>query len=116
MCTITITINLFQVFNAPTKMFSKAETPLIGDVLPVLDKMQKSLTLIQDSDSHSADNEDEENEIVPDVIRVAAQAALLLLEKYWDLMMECDLYIIAMGTKILPLIIAFCSFYCSNEP
>ena len=39
---------------------------------------------------------DPEDEL-PNVVRVAAQAALLLIEKYYTLMSECDLYIIAIG-------------------
>jgi hypothetical protein len=34
---------------------------------------------------------------LPDVIRVAAQAALLLIDKYFTLTDECELYQIAIG-------------------
>jgi spore coat polysaccharide biosynthesis predicted glycosyltransferase SpsG len=75
------------VFDEPTKLFSQAQVPLIADVLPMLDSIEKSMTLVVD------DNESE----LPDVVRVAARAVLLLIDKYYSLMKECELYVIAIG-------------------
>lgn len=61
--------------------------PLIADVLPMLDSIEKSMTLVRDDD----DSE------LPNVVRVAAQAALLLIDKYYSLMKDCELYVIAIG-------------------
>ena len=34
---------------------------------------------------------------LPNVVRVAAQAVLLLIDKYYHLMKDCELYTIAIG-------------------
>jgi len=78
---------LFQVFEEPTKLFSKAQVPLITEVLPILDAIEKSMTRVCN---------DPEGEL-PNVVRVAAKAALLMIKKYFSLMSKCDLYIIAIG-------------------
>lgn len=43
------------------------------------------------------DHVDTPEEIVPNVVHIAAQAALLLIDKYATLTSECELYIIAIG-------------------
>jgi len=75
------------VFDGPTKLFSQSQVPLIADVLPMLDSIEKSMTLVRDNDDHD----------LPDVVRVAAQAVLLLIDKYYSLIKDCELYIIAIG-------------------
>ena len=75
------------MFNEPTKLFSQSQVPLIGDVLPMLDSIEKSMTLVYDDD----DNE------LPNVVHVTAQAVLLLINKYYSHMKDCELYIIAIG-------------------
>ena len=75
------------MFEEPTKLFSQSQVPLIADVLPMLDSIEKSMTLVHD-------NEDRE---LPNVVRVAAQAVLLLIDKYYSLMKDCELYVIAIG-------------------
>ena len=78
------------MFSEPTKLFSQSQVPLIADVLPMLDSVEKSMTLVCD---------DEDNEL-PNVVRhgVAAQAVLLLIiNKNYSLMKDCELYVIAIG-------------------
>ena len=53
----------------------------------MLDSIEQSMTLVRD---------DEDSEL-PDVVRVAAQAVLLLIDKYYSLMKDCELYVIAIG-------------------
>jgi hypothetical protein len=53
----------------------------------MLDSIQQSMTLV-------CDNEDTE---LPNVVCVAAQAVLLLIDKYYSLMKDCELYVIAIG-------------------
>jgi hypothetical protein len=53
----------------------------------MLDSIEQSMTLIRD---------DKESEL-PNVVCVAAQAVLLLINKYYTLMKDCELYIIAIG-------------------
>ena len=77
------------MFSEPTKLFSQSQVPLIADVLPMLDFVEKSMTLVRDDD----DNE------LPNVVchGVAAQAVLLLINRNYSLMKDCELYIIAIG-------------------
>jgi hypothetical protein len=53
----------------------------------MLDSIEQSMTLVRD---------DEDMEL-PNVVRVAAQAVLLLIDKYYRLMKDCELYTIAIG-------------------
>ena len=75
------------MFEEPTKLFSRSQVPLIADVLPMLDALEQSMTLICD------DVDDD----LPTVVRVAEKAVLLLIDKYWSLMKDCELYIMAIG-------------------
>jgi hypothetical protein len=71
----------------PPSFFSRAEVPLIVEALPMLDAIEEALVHIRD----------DEEEDLPNVIRVAAHAALLLLDKYFSLTDECEVYRIAIG-------------------
>ena len=53
----------------------------------MLDSIERSMTLVRD---------DEESEL-PNVVCVAAQVVLLLINKYYTLMKDCELYIIVIG-------------------
>ncbi|TFK37883.1 hypothetical protein BDQ12DRAFT_607000, partial [Crucibulum laeve] len=59
-----------------TYLFSQAEVPLMVEALPMLEVLEVAL---EDADA-------------PNVVHVAAQAALLLLDKYSVLTNECELY------------------------
>lgn len=78
-------VEVLEVFDAPTRLFSKAEVPLIPDVVPMLWEMEQSFVSIRDHTEVTAS------------IRVASQAALLLIDKYFSLTDESELYQIAMG-------------------
>lgn len=60
-------------------------------------------------DSDDEDPDQEESNIsdhpTPAVIRIASQAAVLFINKYLDLMWNCDIYIIAIGKQ------SFSDFY-----
>lgn len=47
-----------------------------------------------DSDGQDADND---SHPTPAVIRIASQVAVLLIDKYLDLLWECDIYVISIG-------------------
>ena len=53
----------------------------------MLDSIEQSMTLVY---------EDKEAEL-PNVVRIVAQAVLLLINKYYSLMKGCELYVIAIG-------------------
>lgn len=78
-----------QIFDEPTKLFSKAEVPLISEALPMLVSMKEQLIGVR------------EDESLRDIVRVAAQAAVVVLEKYLDLMMDSEMYLLAIGTCFL---------------
>jgi hypothetical protein len=53
----------------------------------MLDSIEQSMTLVRNDDDME----------LPNVVRVAAQAVLLLIDKYYSLMKDCELYVIAIG-------------------
>ncbi|TFK37814.1 hypothetical protein BDQ12DRAFT_607102, partial [Crucibulum laeve] len=73
------------LFQNLTDLFSQAEVPLIVEALPMLEVLEVALEgAREDADA-------------PNVVCVAAQAALLLLDKYSVFTNECELYQIAIG-------------------
>lgn len=64
--------------------------PLIADTIPMLDTLEQCLVSVRDATKGP----------LPNSIRVAAQAALLLIDKYFSLTDECELYQIAIGTVL----------------
>jgi hypothetical protein len=83
----TIDLIFLQVFEELTKLFSQSQVPLIAEVLPMLDSIEQSMNLVCD---------DEESEL-SNVVCVAAQAVLILINKYYTLMKDTELYVIAIG-------------------
>lgn len=85
-------------------MFSKPDVPLIVDVYPLLLRLKRALTAVRDDTLPEENWEvDEHGDPIPPeptdpVFRVAAQASLLMMDKYWALLDECEIYSIAMGT------------------
>jgi hypothetical protein len=74
-----------QIFDQLTELFSQAEVPLIYQVLPMLEQLEHQLEFMQDDwNTHN-------------VIRIAAQAALLMVGKYYALTDDNEVYRIAMG-------------------
>jgi hypothetical protein len=92
-----LTVSWLQIFEDATKLFSTSEVPLIVDAVPILEENGDSLQAV-------CDDEDDE---LPNVVRVAAQAALLLTHKYSLLSADCKLYQIAIGWLFLE----FCLFF-----
>ncbi|TEB34431.1 hypothetical protein FA13DRAFT_1753516 [Coprinellus micaceus] len=84
----TITKELVEalaIFEEPSHLFSTASVPLIVDVLPAFDDLRVSLKGLRDY---------EEAPISP-VLQVAAEAALLMVDKYEKLSWDCDIYYVA---------------------
>ena len=84
----------FQIFDYPTKLFSEAEVPLIPEAIPMLVKIRWGLEKIRD-------DTDDLGNLLPSPFRIAAQATLLLVNKYLDLMLNTELYIVATGGSSL---------------
>ncbi|KAL1724695.1 hypothetical protein EV714DRAFT_170969, partial [Schizophyllum commune] len=76
---------LLKVFVPITETFSKKETPLVADSLTALDRLRRSLVKCRD---HAT---------APNIIRVAAHAGVLMADKYFALMDECEVYYIAIA-------------------
>lgn len=83
-------LTIDQIFEGPTKLFSQSQVPLIVDAIPMLEAIEESMVAVRD------DNDAE----LPNVIRVAAQAALLLIDKYSIFTNDCELYQIAIGLSL----------------
>ena len=82
-----MTVSWPQIFEDATKLFSTSEVPLIVDAVPILEDIGDSLQAVRD---------DEDDEL-PNVVQVAAQAGLLLAHKYSLLSADSKLYQIAIG-------------------
>ncbi|KAF5325785.1 hypothetical protein D9611_000913 [Ephemerocybe angulata] len=80
-------VEALAIFDEPSRLFSAADVPLIVDVIPAFDDLRLSLEGIRDDD-------DNENDISP-VMRVAAQAAIFMIDKYETLSWDCPIYYIA---------------------
>jgi hypothetical protein len=76
---------LFKLFNELTNLFSKANVPLIYEVIPMLEKLEHALDRI-----YNAKDE-------PPVVRIAAQAALQVVGKYYALTDDNEVYRIAIS-------------------
>jgi hypothetical protein len=69
----------------PTKLFSQKDTPLVPGAVPMLSRLETALRNVSNDSG------------VAEVIRVAAHAGVLLSEKYYTLLEECEVYSISIG-------------------
>jgi len=94
---------LQQLFKDLTLLFSQAEVPLIVDALPMLFHLQESLKAVVLDQVQDENDEDEDvsnlstSGETPAVIRIAAHAGVLLIDKYMDLTWDCEIYVISIG-------------------
>lgn len=77
-----------QIFEKISKRFSQAEVPLVYEVLPMLVRLCRDLQQMCD------------NSGLPNVIRIAAIAGLLVLDKYDVRFQDTEVYRIALGKNI----------------
>ncbi|KDQ17361.1 hypothetical protein BOTBODRAFT_105785, partial [Botryobasidium botryosum FD-172 SS1] len=77
---------VISIFDLVTNLFSKKEVPLVHQTIPILEDIEKQLKRIVNQDCGP----------VPAVVRVAAQAAILVQNKYYHLTRECEVYQIAL--------------------
>jgi len=88
-------------------LFSQAEVPLIVDALPMLFHLQESLKAVVldeiQSDDDSSDDSSTSGE-TPALIRIAAHAGVLLIDKYMDLTWDCEIYVISIGIFQFPIV------------
>ena len=69
--------------------------PLVHEVIPILEAMEHDLAKVRDSRE------------LPNVIRIAAIAGLLVVSKYYALTDDNEVYCIAIGTSRVSLV--FCN-------
>lgn len=60
---------------------------MIVDVIPILDNLGNELLGLRDDEEHD----------VPDIVRIAAQAALMMVDKYSLFTDDSDIYLFAIG-------------------
>ncbi|KAF5353365.1 hypothetical protein D9756_007867 [Leucocoprinus leucothites] len=76
-----------ELFEEPTRQFSQKGVPLIVDVLPMLLELKLSMQAIRDSDT--------DDDPAHDITRIAAQAAILVIDKYTIFTEDCEIYYIS---------------------
>ncbi|KAF5357035.1 hypothetical protein D9756_006699 [Leucocoprinus leucothites] len=74
------------LFEEPTQQFSQKGVPLIVDVLPMLLELKLSMQAIHDSDT--------DDDLAHDITCIAAQAAILVIDKYTIFTEDCEIYYI----------------------
>lgn len=77
-----------QIFEKISKRFSQAEVPLVYEVLPMMARLRRDLEQMRDDTG------------LPNVIRIAAIAGLLVLNKYDVRFQDTEVYRIALGEMI----------------
>jgi len=85
---LVIVITTKQIFEKISKRFSQAEVPLVYEVLPMLARLRRDLQQMSN------------NKGLPNVIRIAAIAGLLVLNKYDARFQDTEVYRIALGKII----------------
>lgn len=83
--TVEAMMDVLEIFDAPTKAFSRAEVPLVCDVIPMLEDLELQLQTVR--------NDPEQESI----IRVAAHASLEVVAKYYERTDDTLIYRMAMG-------------------
>lgn len=94
-------IIFFKLFKGATELFSQAQVPLIVDIIPMLEKIREGMIGACDDAVN----------VVPNVIRVACQAGIFLIDKYSTFTSECPVYLISIGTWPLHIHIQLALFY-----
>ncbi|KAH6897554.1 hypothetical protein BKA70DRAFT_1076188, partial [Coprinopsis sp. MPI-PUGE-AT-0042] len=95
-------VETLKLFAHLTKLFSQPDVPLIVDVYPLLIRLEQTLIAVRDDilpeENWPIDENGDAVEPLPTnpVFRVAAQASLLMIEKYRGLLDEYEIYQIAM--------------------
>jgi hypothetical protein len=90
-------------------LFSKAEVPLIAEALPMLYDLRRSMEAVV-KDTPPEDNIDDDDDPLPPtpaVIRIAARASTILIDKYINLMKKSKLYLFVIGIILIFLRLAF---------
>ncbi|KAJ7147415.1 hypothetical protein C8R43DRAFT_889998, partial [Mycena crocata] len=78
---------ILTIFDRPTKLFSRKEVPLVHEIIPMIEDLERALIKVENA-----------SDLLP-VVRVAAHAALLILQKYHSLTDDCEIYRIAIGAQ-----------------
>lgn len=92
LCPPRILPERIQVFEDITKLFSRAEVPLVYEVIPILEELEATLTNIRNDAT------------LPNVICIAAMAALIVVGKYYALTDDCEVYRIAISKSDIILV------------
>jgi len=103
-------------------LFSQAEVPLIAEALPMLFDLRRDMdAVVKDTPPGQGDDDDDDEPAsplppTPAVIRIAAYASIILIDKYIDLMKESKLYLFVMSNVANFLISLTANFESSNVP
>ncbi|KAF9524138.1 hypothetical protein CPB83DRAFT_727737, partial [Crepidotus variabilis] len=75
------------LFDTVTRVFSMKEVPLIVDVVPTLEDLREGLIAARDDTINDVSN----------IVKIACQASILLVDKYSTFADNCDIYLIAIA-------------------
>ena len=81
---VSLRLLLSKMFVEATHMFSQSNTPLLFEVIPIIDALQAHFDEIKDDTD------------LPDVVRHGAARASIVLSKYYSLTDDSEVYRIAM--------------------
>ncbi|KAF9032378.1 hypothetical protein BJ165DRAFT_1357982 [Panaeolus papilionaceus] len=76
---------ILLLFDRVTKIFSRADVALVVDTISTLEELQEGLIGARDDQINN----------VPNVVRVACHAGVMLIDKYSLFASDCDVYLIA---------------------
>jgi len=85
-----------------------------------LQESLKAVVLDEVQNEEDVDDDESTSDETPAVIRIAAHAAVLLIDKYMDLTWDCEIYVISMGafqflTFLYNLIVNISTSYVSRS-
>ncbi|KAG9119766.1 hypothetical protein FRC07_005051 [Ceratobasidium sp. 392] len=80
-------LRVLKIFKKASDLFSRAEVPLVHEVVPMFIRIRHRLEVVRDDSKHRG---------LHPLIRAAAQSALLVYEKYMDSFASSEVYWIAL--------------------
>nr|GAT43270.1 predicted protein [Mycena chlorophos] len=93
--------DLLECFQLVTQRFSRRDSSraLVCEVIPAIEELRRRMHNASEMDGTQTDEEGVAIPALPDICRVAAYAASLVLDQYLLLMQECEIYEFAIALR-----------------